>query len=192
MAGTPSLDLSPPAVRRRYAVIAAGFTARLEDVGADAWDRTTPCADWTVRLLVAHVVDTARRVGSLVGALDPTPVGPDDDLAAGWAAARDAVADALADEARAAQVVSSGFGEQSFASLVGRLLCADTLLHTWDLARATDQDERLDPDAVRAALAFLEPIDEAIRRPGGFAAKIEPPAGADDQVRLLCFSGRAA
>ena len=66
------------------------------------------------------------------------------------------------------------FGEQTFESLVCRLLCADTLLHTWDLARATGQDDRLDPAAVAAALEFLGPLDEAIRRPGGFAAKIEP------------------
>ncbi len=64
--------------------------------------------------------------------------------------------------------------------------------HTWDLARATGQDERLDPEGVSTALTFLVPIDEAIRRPGGFAAKIDPPAGADEQTRLLNFCGRSA
>ena len=33
------------------------------------------------------------------------------------------------------------FGEQTFESLVGRLVCSDTLIHTWDLARATGQVE---------------------------------------------------
>ncbi len=185
-------DLSLPAVARRYEAVGAGFTARVDGIGVAVWDRSTPCTDWTVRDLVAHVVDTARRVGSLVGALDSAPVGSEDDLVACWGDARDAIAGALADEAAAERVVSSGFGEQPFSSLVGRLLCADTLLHTWDLARATGQDERLDPEAVAAALGFLTPIDEAIRRPGGFAPKIEPPAGADEQTRLLCFAGRAS
>jgi uncharacterized protein (TIGR03086 family) len=87
--------------------------------------------------------------------------------------------------------VSGMFGEQSFESLVSRLLCADTLIHTWDLARATGQNEDLDPVAVQQAMEFLTPIDDAIRRPGGFGPKIEPPAGADPQTSLLNFVGRA-
>jgi hypothetical protein len=66
---------------------------------------------------------------------------------------------------RASQTVAGTFGEQSFESLVGRLLCADTLVHTWDLARAAGQEEQLDPDAVVKAMEFLAPLDEAIRRP---------------------------
>lgn len=191
MTGEP-LDLSPAAVAARYAAVADGFTARLAGVGGDRWSAPSPCTDWTARDVAAHVVDTHRRVLSLVDeGVGTDPVGPDDDLAACWAAATDGVAAALTD-GRGEREVASGFGAQPFASLVGRLLCADTLLHTWDLARATGQDERLDPDAVAAALAFLTPIDEAIRRPGGFAPKLEPPAGADQQTRLLCFCGRAA
>ena len=47
------------------------------------------------------------------------------------------------------------FGEQPFESLVGRLLCADTLIHTWDLARATGQPEALDPGGVAKAADVL-------------------------------------
>ena len=83
------------------------------------------------------------------------------------------------------------FGEQPFESLVGRLLCADTLIHTWDLARATGQDDRLDEEAAERALDFLTPIDDAIRGPGGFAPKLKAPPGADARARLLAFTGRA-
>lgn len=86
--------------------------------------------------------------------------------------------------------MSGAFREQPFSSLVG-LLCADTLIHTWDLARATGQDERLDAAAVADALGFLTPIDDAIRRPGGFGSKIEPPPGADEQTTFINFAGRA-
>jgi hypothetical protein len=37
---------------------------------------------------------------------------------------------------------------------------------------------------------MLGPIDDMIRRPGVFAAKIEPPADADEQTKMLCFLGR--
>jgi uncharacterized protein (TIGR03086 family) len=69
-------------------------------------------------------------------------------------------------------------------------LCTDTLIHTWDLARATGQDEALDEEGVTKAMEFLTPIDEAIRRPGGFGTKVEPRPDADAQTRLLNFSGR--
>src|SRR5690242_1403439 len=81
-------------------------------------------------------------------------------------------------------------GEQPFEDLAGTIMCSDTLIHTWDLARATGQDDRLDPEGVTAAHAFLTPNDDMLRGPGAFAAKIEPPADADAQTKLLCFVGR--
>jgi hypothetical protein len=79
-----------------------------------------------------------------------------------------------------------------FEQLVGTLLSADTLIHTWDLARGAGLDENLDARSVAAVLAFMMPNDELLRVPGGFGPALEPPAGADEQVRLLCFAGRAA
>jgi hypothetical protein len=37
----------------------------------------------------------------------------------------------------------------------------------------------------------MRPNDEAIRRPGGFGPKLEPPAAADEQTAFLAFLGRA-
>ena len=118
-------------------------------------------------------------------------VQPEDDVVLLWADAAGDVRAALDDPLRSAATVGEPFGDQPFELLVGRLLCTDTLIHTWDLARATGQDEGLDPVGVTKAMEFLTPIDAAIRRPGGFGSKIEPPAGADAQTRLLNFSGRA-
>ena len=178
-------------VAGRYAVVADGFEARLRGVGSGQWGSPSPCAGWTAADVVDHVVMTHRRVlGSLQGTEAEALSGTDDRLAC-WEAARREVEAALADPARASALVGGMFGEQPFESLVGRLVCADTLFHTWDLARATGQDDRLDPAAVARAIEFLAPIDEAIRRPGGFGPRIEPPAGADAQTRLLNFGGRA-
>ena len=71
-----------------------------------------------------------------------------------------------------------------------RMVCTDVLVHTWDLARATGQDETLDPEALSVAAEFLASLDDAIRAPGGFGEKITPSAGADDQTRFLNFCGR--
>jgi uncharacterized protein (TIGR03086 family) len=178
-------------VADRYSRIADGFGSRLAGVGPDQWDDPTPCTEWNVRTLVEHVIDTQGRVVSAVIGSEVSDTEPVADLGARWSAATERVRASLADPERASTMVSGGFGEQSFESLVSRLLCADTLFHTWDLARAAGQDERLDPEAMAKALEFLEPLDEAIRRPGGFAPKIAPSVGADPQTRLLNFGGRA-
>ena len=177
-------------IAQRYKTIADGFTARVEGLAPDQWSSPTPCTEWTVRDLVVHVVETHWRMIALVDGTDPLRADVDGDLARQWRAARDAVTEALGDPARATKVVRGLFGEQPFEELVSGLLCGDTLIHTWDLARATGQDERLDPGAVAACAAFLAPLDERMRSPGGFGPKITPAPDADEQTRLLNFCGR--
>lgn len=178
-------------VRERYQVISSGFTSRLDGVPADRWADPTPCTEWTTRDLVDHVIRTHRRVLAMVENTTSVEDPPDEDLPAQWLAATDAVLAVLSDETRASKIVSGRMGEQPFESLVGRLLCTDTLVHTWDLARATGQDERLDPDAVSKAAEAMMSLDEGIRGPGGFAAKILPEPNVDEQTRFLNFCGRA-
>ncbi len=181
-------------VSDRYETIADGFTARVAGISSDGgWAAPSPCTDWDAREVVAHVIDTHHRVLAGLDGSEPPAADADTELPARWTAATAAVRDALHDPDQATRVISGGpFGEQPFETLVGRLLCADTLVHTWDLARATGQDDRLNPTAVAKASEFLAPLDEALRRPGGFAPKIEPRPGADAQTRLLNFSGRPA
>lgn len=182
-------------VAERYHTIAAAFTERVEGVSPEQWTTQTPCAEWTARDLLEHVVAVHRMaIDALAGdGRESLPeVGPDEDLTAAWRAGRDEVAAALADPGRAGAVINAGpLSDRTFEQVIDTLICTDTLVHTWDLARATGQDERLDPTAVSRSAEFLAPMDEGMRRPGAFAAKIEPPAGADDQTRFLNFCGRA-
>lgn len=175
----------------RYRRVMAGFTSRVNGVTPAQWSSATPCPDWTVRDLVAHVIGVQRGVVARLDEAQSVEADRNSDLQAQWLDASRAVTEALADEGRASKVVGGMFGEQSFESLVGRMVCADLLAHTWDLARATGQDETLDPAAVSSAREFLAPLDDKIRAPGGFAAKIEPSADVDDQTRFLNFCGRA-
>jgi uncharacterized protein (TIGR03086 family) len=177
-------------VAERYARIADAFGARLASVPPGTWTSASPCEGWTAHDVAKHVVDTHRRILTRLAGGDPTPPDTDEDLAAAWAVESEAVRTALADPDRAATEVKGLGGTQPFEELVGGVLCADTLLHTWDLARATGQDERLDAPSVEAAHAFLLPNDEMLRVPGGFGPRVEPPADADAQTRLLCFVGR--
>ena len=177
-------------IAERYTNIADGFTARIEAVPPGAWGKQSPCSDWTAHEVAAHVVDTTRRLLTRLSGGDPTPPDTGEDLAAAWKVESDAVKAALADPERAKTEVKGMGGTQPFEELVSGVMCADTIIHTWDLARATGQDERLDPAGVKAARAFLEPNDAMLRGSGSFGAKIDPAEGADEQTSFLNFVGR--
>src|SRR5262249_22843668 len=114
----------------------------------------------------------------------------DPDLAAAWRRATEAITVALGDPERAAAPTTGRFAPMPFEQLVGMLGCFDTLVHTWDLARAIGADEHLDPDAVAFSFDALRPNDDAIRGEGSYGPKLEPPPGADEQTRFLAFLGR--
>jgi uncharacterized protein (TIGR03086 family) len=63
-------------------------------------------------------------------------------------------------------------------------------VHTWDLARATGLDETLDADEVHRLVEAMEPMDEAMRSSGHYGPRVDVPADADEQTRLLAFTGR--
>jgi uncharacterized protein (TIGR03086 family) len=176
----------------RYRRVSDGFGARLRQVGAEQWSDPTPCEDWTVRQLATHVVDTQRRVLSMGTGAEAVAADPEGDLLAQWEEASAALLAAVNDPECAASEISTGmFGDMPFEGLVGGLACSDTVVHTWDLARATGQDEHLDTEAVANSAALLERVGDGMRSPGGLAPALTPPAEADAQVSFLSFCGRA-
>jgi uncharacterized protein (TIGR03086 family) len=171
----------------RWRHTADAFTAHLEAVAADQWDSPTPCPDWNVRELVEHAISAQARLPKELGTEIEIP--ESDDPKATWRVVRDAARGAYEKPGALDVEFDLPFGKLTGAQLVNNLATGDLLIHTWDLARATGTDERLDPDVVAAVYQGLEPLDE-IMRAGAFGPRVEPPEGADLQTELLCFSGR--
>jgi uncharacterized protein (TIGR03086 family) len=175
----------------RYRRLSSAMADRIAAVPDDAWSNPTPCEDWTARDLVRHLVDTPAMVFGFVDRPAPSG-GPsvDDDPAGAFDHVREAVQSSLDDPEVATLSYDGMFGPSTFEQGVGQFLCTDLVIHGWDLARATGQDERLDPDDVHAIFEAMQPMDEQMRGPGAFGPKVEPPPGADEQTQLLCFLGR--
>ena len=173
----------------RYRKVAAAFTERAEQVPADAWDHPAPCEGWVARDIVRHIVDTLdyffgeKRVAGDLPSVDEDPVGA-------WKAARDQILKALDDPALATMEVDSPMGRMTFEQLVGIDGVGDVLVHTWDLARATGLDETLDPAEVSRLLAVMQPMDELMRSSDAFGPRVEVPDDADEQTKLIAFTGR--
>ena len=172
-----------------------GFVTLVRQVEARQWDAPTPCADWTVRKLINHVVGEDRWTAPLFGGATIAEVGDrfDGDLLgedpAGSAAA-------AADEARAAvgapgaldRTVHLSFGETPAQEYAYQLL-ADHLVHGWDLAAAIRADRRLDPAVVEACSEWFVAREDMYRQAGAIGPAVEVD-GADPQDRLIAAFGR--
>jgi hypothetical protein len=66
----------------------------------------------------------------------------------------------------------------------------DVLVHTWDLARAGGLDESLDPEVVHDMLVGMEPLDDMLRASGQYGPRVSVPDSADEQTKLIAFTGR--
>lgn len=185
-------------VRERFDAAVAGFQRTLGAVGADMWSAPTPCTEWDVRALTNHVCGEQRWLAALVGGQSMAQVGSslDGDLlgddpvatyARGAADAR-AVLEALPSLSVTVELSGGPTSVQRYCDEVG----ADTLIHTWDLARAVGADERLPADLLGVAATVVEPWLKPEGIPGVLAARIDVPDDADAQTRLLAALGRRA
>ena len=89
------------------------------------------------------------------------------------------------------RTVHLSFGDASGQEYVIQLT-ADLAIHGWDLARATRQDDTLDPGAVEVLLPWAEANAEWLAGSGMFGSRIDTGPNAPDGVRLLGLLGRRA
>jgi uncharacterized protein (TIGR03086 family) len=187
----------------RFARVSQGFLARIVDVPSDRWDAPTPCPNWTARQVVCHVVNEQRRILAAVRRTEAKPLygvpvadmgvvpvpEPGADLAEAWREVGAGLVTAIDDPECAAVELPTPAGPMPFGASVDAMP-EDVLIHTWDLARATGGDERLDEEAVAHIYEKFKPMDEVLRQPWAFGPKVTPPPGADLQTEFLCFVGR--
>lgn len=185
----------------RYRLRADAFERKVAAVKADQWDNPSPCVAWTARDVVGHIVDMhAVMFRPLDRTLSPAPALADDPLGT-FKAARADVEALLSDPALAASEVDAPTGRMTVEQHVDQVPSADMVLHGWDLARATGQDDTIDPTEVEAMWAGLSAMPaellEQLRTPGAFGPGVEVfgpevkvPADAPLQERLLGCIGR--
>ena len=180
-------------IAERYERITGQFTDRVRSVPAGAWDDPSPCEGWSARDVVGHLTEWIPEFFGAQGVRFPAVPSVQDDPVAAWETVRATVADALADPAVASRPVETPFSTQSLAETVDMIVTGDVFTHTWDLARATGQDETLDGDQVQRMLASVGSMpDEVLRADVMFGPRLDVPGDADDQTRLLAFLGRRA
>src|SRR5687768_10141358 len=156
-------------IAERYRARADAFEAKVAHVREDQWDNPSPCARWTARGVVDHVIDMH---GVMLGRQIPRT----DDPLTDFREARRQVQEAL-DSDRAREEVSTPGGPMTLEDHIDQVVSDDLVLHGWDLARATGQDETIpSADLERlwaAATAVPAELMQRFRTPGAFGPGIE-------------------
>lgn len=175
-------------------LVASNLERVVAGIEDDMWEAATPCDAWTVRDVVLHLVDEDRWMPPLLAGLDLAaaeetlpPVDPDEPDTT-LADARRAAATALAAHGAAGTVHTSAGVVAAQAYLWE--MSADQLIHSWDLAVATGQDDTLDPSLVELCSRWFDAEEEGWREAGVIGAPVPTPPGSSLQTRLLARFGR--
>ncbi len=173
---------------QRHDRFASAFAERVR--GTSDWDAPTPVDEWCARDVVDHLV--SWLAGFLAAGEVHLPAGTPvlDDPAAAWADHQRTVQALLDADSADREFTHPRIGSMPLAAAIDRFYTTDVFLHTWDLARATGQDDRLDPDECARLLAGMEPIEEIMRDSGQFGPRVLVADNAPVQDRLIGFIGR--
>jgi uncharacterized protein (TIGR03086 family) len=163
----------------------------------EQWSDPTPCSEWNVRELLGHLVGGnvmfARLVrGDAASFEEARPADPlGGDPPAAYRAAAEEVLAAFRRPGALERTVTVPFGSVPGAVAV-RLRVIESLVHGWDLARATGQEARYPDDLVERELKFtLGALGDIppTRRPFGPPQPVADDAPAID--RLVAHLGRS-
>ena len=172
------------------------WAARVAAVTNDQWGDPTPCAQWSVRELVNHVVAEELWTAPLLRGATIEEVGSqfdgdvlgDDPLGMARMAADEAMAIVDAIVPGGGRVHLS-YGEEDMGEYV-RQLSADHLIHGWDLAAATGGDTSMDPELVAEVGAWFAEREAVYRSSGAIGPR--PSGAGDPQSDFLAGFGRTS
>ena len=165
-------------------------------VTPDQLEAPTPCEEWDVRELVNHVVFGnwmfARAAGGERVRVDDDEL-PDmlgDDPAVAYRDSADAVVAAWRRPGATEEICHLPFADLP-GSAAMRIHFKDVVVHTWDLARATGQDEAIEPELASAALDIARAVvNDEQRELGAFGPAVEVGDDAPVHHQLVGFLGR--
>jgi len=154
----------------------------------DQLDEPTPCAEFTVRGVLEHMIGGATMFAAAYRG-EPAREPEVDDLIAGTQSALADLAASINAPGALARTIHAPFGDMSGESFA-RFVVLDGLVHGWDLAVATAQTYDPPAELVAAASDFAHETLDPLRDGQTFKSAVEPPTGATPIERLAAYTGR--
>ena len=159
---------------------------------------TTPCASWSVKELVDHIVNgtTWFAVTAETGttpADDAYPAFTADNFVDVFDAGSARAVKAFAADGAMERIMHLPFGDLPGAAFV-YIASGDTFTHGWDLAKATNQSCDLEPALAVRLLSAVQPLlPDAMRgedTKAPFGPRVDVPGSAPAADQLAGFLGR--
>lgn len=172
--------------------------AVVDGVRPEHLDAPTPCPLYDVRGVLDHLVGVLDMfTGGLTGSpvsrqdLDRDRLG--DDPAAAFRGAATANLAAWRRPGALDGTIELPFGTMP-AAVSGQMNLVDSIVHAWDVAKATGQGPTIPDDLAEPAFAFvrqmLKPEMRSDAPDASFGREVEVPADAPVTDRLVAFLGR--
>lgn len=153
--------------------------------GVTRLDAPTPCDEWDVRTLLNHMLQTQHHfLSGARGQQASPPSGDPPELLSD---------DPVKDFRDVQRAITTAFGEEGVIDKTGPMLgiaFADTLLHGWDIARATGQRTEMPAGLAEAAYETIHGRFTDEQRTGVFKPEVPVADDASPQDRLLAYTGR--
>lgn len=153
------------------------------------WQSPTPCENWTVADVVAHVLDTQRDFLARQD-LDPGTLPEDASPRGRWQAHADHVIAVLQTDGVADQAFDGYFGPTTIGDTMANFYGWDLAIHGWDIARATGQDDPISDAEARELMRGAEGWGPALYSEGICAPALPVSDDARDHDKLLAMLGR--
>jgi uncharacterized protein (TIGR03086 family) len=176
----------------------ASTASVLAQISPHQLDLSTPCASWTVRDVISHIVGGTSFIATAAetGTAPPIPDHPDEDLAAGEFTERFSTGAKRAVEAFRAEGVMEKTLKMPYGELPGGIVvwiaAIDTFVHGWDLAKAIGASTDLDLALATRLLDFARniPYPRGAEGEAPFAEEVQVPASASPADKLAGLLGR--
>ena len=171
----------------RFADRAGAFGDILDATGGQ-WTAPTPCEGWTVRDVVAHVIETERDFIEKQG-LDVGPA-PLTDPVQAWRTHSAHLIAVLGQDGVAERDYDGYFGRTTIGDTIADFYGWDLMIHGWDVARATGQEWHISEEEAARLEATAIGWGEALYSEGVCAPALSVPDDATGTDRLLAMLGR--
>ena len=156
-------------------------------------DDPTPCAAFTVRDVVNHMINGAESFAPAFRGTEPTPSAPIPvgvHPAARFRTAMAELLNAVHSPGALTRVVDAPFGQVP-GEVFARFVAFDGLVHGWDMASSTGQPYAPPAELTASVDGFArQALSPDMRDGDTFAAETAARPEDDDLLRLIAFSGR--
>jgi uncharacterized protein (TIGR03086 family) len=169
--------------------------AIVANVRPEQFGLPTPCDEFDVRTLLCHMIAGNERF-AVVATGEPIESRPamasfaEDDAAAAYRSSAGAVSAAWHDPAALERPARLPIGEVP-GEVALAIHTVETIVHGWDLARATGQPTEIEPELCAVAWEASKGIGDDLRGAGRpFGPVVFVPPTASDTARLVAWLGR--